>query len=218
MERNKAARTIQARWRSTSRPKYVNPFTKTLGTNITLAIVNMLPPENRRAFLNATRPPSNIERALGNKKYTKEKERRQKRRHLRDLLYSAARVGRVVPSGPHDRLYNTLRTFVIAKRKLKAGGKITRWGYNKVTSNENQAVYRRAFIQEYKNILKHIRAPNSNYSNNKPPRHMNIAIWHGIPMHMRRWVKFVHNDLRNTYDETPSRMSHMSINGNNIRY
>jgi hypothetical protein len=216
MNANKAARIIQTRWR-TAKPRYFNPFNR-LGPNITAQIALLATPSNRRAFVQALRPPSNLERTIAQAELT----RKKRRAKLQGLLYSAARVGRVVPSGPQDRLYRTLRSFTNAKRKLNAGGRVTHFFDEPVMNYSESKSFEQNIRKEYKKILRHLRAPNSNYTNNKPPNKWKNdpskrVSWHTTPMHKRRWVKFMENNVLNG-KSTRNNMSFFRVNGVPLKY
>jgi hypothetical protein len=217
MNANKAARIIQTRWR-TAKPRYFNPFNR-LGPNITAQIALLASPSNRRAFVQALRPPSNLERTIAQAELT----RKKRRAKLQGLLYSAARVGRVVPSGPQDRLYRTLRSFTNAKRKLNAGGRVTHFLGNSLERYpQNQKNFEKQIRNEYKHIMRHLFAPNSNYTNDKPPNKWKNdpskrAIWRAMPMHKRRWVKFIENNVLNG-NYTENNMSYFKVNGVPLKY
>jgi len=202
--RNAAATTIQRKWRQV-RP-YNNPLA-VLNKNSLLSIVSHLPNrQNKKRFLNAIRPPTSLNREVRRV----EKKKNVKREELLKKLYQASRRPRVAPQH-ENRLIQTFRSFQAAKNKLAKGGKITWfWGYP-VPDYYNKAKReaKERFNDEYKNIMRHLMAPNSNYTNNR------------YPMHMRRFAKFIvsnHGGENSNLNISPNNLVFFHVNGVPVYY
>jgi len=151
----------------------------------------------------------------------RESEYRRENRNIARLNNSVqaimtANAARRRAGRPSDRLIRTLRSFLNAKRRLDEGALITRFGNivlsnYEILNNNEQNSKRAVFMEELVKIVRHLQAPNSNYTNNKPPRGMDIETWRAIPMHNRRWVKFTRGQWAGSH-------SHMTIGGHNVNY
>jgi hypothetical protein len=208
--RNAAATTIQRKWRQV-RP-YHNPLA-VLNNNAILGILSHLPNrQNQKRFLNAIRPPTSLNRTVRHV----HKKKNVKREELLKKLYQASRRPRVAPQH-ENRLIQTFKRFQAAKNKLAKGGKITWYGGDPVTyySKWNRRWYnysneaKERFNDEYKNIMRHLMAPNSNYTNNR------------YPMHMRRFAKFILNNHRgepSNLNSSPNNLVFFHVNGVPVYY
>ena len=125
--RANAATKIQTAFRK--QRMYYNPFNK-LNTNTTTTIAKMLSPKDRRAFVNATRPRSNVEKRLAEEEAIK----RRHRTNARRMLYKTVNAMQIPKKHP-----NTLVPLITGVRKalmlLSKGGQIT---YRSGTNENNE--------------------------------------------------------------------------------
>jgi hypothetical protein len=183
-----AARRIQTKWRSTRSP--VHPVSR-LPLQIQEKIFRSLSIPNRGSLLQTLRSKSNLEKYMNQLKTAKKK----RRSTLQGLLLKATKVGRVVPAQP-NRLIKTFRGFEKAHRNITNHRKhLGSANHADIPNNPN---LRREFMGHYKNVLKHLLAPNARYARqprNWQPTYGTANNWGRVPPHMRRWTHWVVNNL-----------------------
>jgi hypothetical protein len=153
--RANAATKIQTAYRK--QRMYHNPFNK-MNLNTMTTIAKMLSPKNRRAFANATRPRSNVEKRLAEEEAAK----RRRRSNARRMLYKTVNAMQIPKKQP-----NALVPFITKMQKaltlLSKGGKITYRGetgnnYSYVPggkrNNAKNKNIRNGLVKTYKEAMK----------------------------------------------------------------